>query len=171
LVAFARLPRGHTYYKVFGSGLSRCSHVAMASDSCQSPPPLHAAVALHELHVRARLLLAVVWITPILGRRVGLQARRCLSNLGLAELLHVLRGASLQRDLYSGAQVSGETCIVALPPPPQQYRAASRLACMHVVSTLACLPVARLPSFLLLVHVRRLDQALRQAAPLAGKRS
>ena len=95
LVALARLPCGHTYYKVFGSGLSRYSPVAMAtavrSGSCQSPPPvLHAAVALHELHVRAELLLAAVRITPILGRHVGRQARRCLSNLGLTELHHLL---------------------------------------------------------------------------------
>jgi hypothetical protein len=82
LTALAWLPCGHTHL-VFGSGLSRCSPVAMAGGSCQSPPPLlHAAVALHVLHVRAELLLAADRITPILGRRVGRQARRCLSILG-----------------------------------------------------------------------------------------
>jgi len=49
LVALAGLPWGHTYYKVFDSSLSCCSPVAMASGSCQSPPPpLHAAM----YHVR-----------------------------------------------------------------------------------------------------------------------
>jgi hypothetical protein len=98
----AWLPCGHTH-QVFGSGLSRCSPVAMAGGSCQSPPSLlHAAVALHVLHVRAELLLAAVRITPIVGRRVGRQARRCLSILGLTELLRLLGGASLRRDLYCG---------------------------------------------------------------------
>jgi hypothetical protein len=92
---------------VFGSGLSRCSPVAMVGGSCQSPPPLlHAAVALHVLHVRAELLLAAVRITSILGRRVGRQAWRRLSILGLAELLRLLGGAGLRRDLYCGATVN-----------------------------------------------------------------
>ena len=98
----------------------------MASGSCQLPQPLlHASVALHELHVRAELLLAAVRITSILGRRVGRQARRCLSNLGLAELLHLLTCASLRRDLYCGA-----------PPPPNN---AERPADLRV-----CVPPARL---------------------------
>jgi hypothetical protein len=70
-----------TRLTVFDSGLSRCSSVAMARGSCQSPPPLlHAAVALRVLHVQAELLLAAVRITPILGRRAGRKATTTPEN-------------------------------------------------------------------------------------------
>jgi hypothetical protein len=108
--------------KVFGSGLSRCSPVATAIGSCQLPPLLlRAAVALHEPHVRAELLLAAFRATPILGRHASLQARRCLSDLGLAELLHLLGGASLRRVLWGSP----------VPPPDNAERPTGLRACLR----------------------------------------